>query len=230
MGNLPDELWSRIMEIGIRSSVLGFRELCCLSISCRRLHRLSAEDDLWSVLLAEDFPQDGSSSLGLYSDPKSSYKAKFERNRARKLAAWRLAVLKEDSQISECSRRLEELRSLVGKEQEKLKAAISELRNLDRVRRASVAVQVWQPAVVHSCQRQLVEQCTVPIDSRTRALEMEIKLCNQQIEIYSKNFSHHRRKLDERKEALASLKYHPVDSFSRGGLSDRTAKRRKKQK
>ncbi|CAA6654497.1 unnamed protein product [Spirodela intermedia] len=227
MGNLPDELWNRIMEAGVRCSVLGFRELCCLSISC----------PLWSALLAVDFHQDGggpscpSSSDGSSStDSKSLYRAKFERHRARKLAAWRLAVLKEESQIGEHSRRLEELQSLIGKEQEKLKTASAELRNLDRVRRASVVIHVWQPEVVRSSQRQLVEQCTVPVDSRASGLEMELKLCRQQIAIYSKAFNSHKRKLDERKEVLASLKYHPVDSYEPGGQSNGGTKRMRKQK
>ena len=42
--------------------------------------------------------------------------------------------MKEESQIAEISRRIEELRSLICQEQEKLKTAVTELRNLDRVR------------------------------------------------------------------------------------------------
>jgi hypothetical protein len=48
-------------------------------------------------------------------------------------------------------------------------------------REASVALNVWQPEVVRGRQKQMVEQCVVPAESRIRALEMELRLCKQQI-------------------------------------------------
>lgn len=48
-------------------------------------------------------------------------------------------------------------------------------------REASVALNVWQPEVVRGRQKQMVEQCGVPAESRIRTLEMELKLCKQQI-------------------------------------------------
>lgn len=56
MSGLPDELWRSIMEIGIETKSLDYKNLCCLSITCRRLRRLAAEDSLWSRLLLSDFP------------------------------------------------------------------------------------------------------------------------------------------------------------------------------
>ncbi|RVW89833.1 F-box protein SKIP24 [Vitis vinifera] len=56
MADLPDEMWRQILEIGIRSSNLTYKDLCCVSISCRRLHRLSNDAVLWSFLLSSDFP------------------------------------------------------------------------------------------------------------------------------------------------------------------------------
>uniref|UniRef100_A0A1D1YVD0 F-box protein SKIP24 n=1 Tax=Anthurium amnicola TaxID=1678845 RepID=A0A1D1YVD0_9ARAE len=195
MSDLPDEIWSRIMEAGIQSSALGYRDLCCLSISCRRLRRLSGDEALWSALLALDFALEGrgssSSSSSSHSSSlssKSLYRTKFERHRARKRAAWRLAVLKEESQIAEHTRKLDDLRIVLDAEHEKLKMASKELRDLEKVRRASVAMNVWQPEVVCSSHRQLVQQCTVPVESRASALHMELRLCKQQIAIYSKAF------------------------------------------
>ena len=49
------------------------------------------------------------------------------------------------------------------------------------LRQASVAFNVWQPEVVRGRQKQMVEQNAVPVEGRLRALEMEIKLCKQQI-------------------------------------------------
>lgn len=48
-------------------------------------------------------------------------------------------------------------------------------------RQASVALNVWQPEIVRGRQKQLVEQCVVPAESRLHALEMELRLCKQQI-------------------------------------------------
>lgn len=76
MSLLPDELWRRILEIGVQSGGFSYKDLCCLSISCRRFHRLSDEDLLWSHLLSADFPSSSSSSAPS-SNPKSLYKLRY---------------------------------------------------------------------------------------------------------------------------------------------------------
>jgi len=48
-------------------------------------------------------------------------------------------------------------------------------------REASVALNVWQPEVVRGRQKQMVEQCVVPAESRIHTLEMELRLCKQHI-------------------------------------------------
>lgn len=53
-------------------------------------------------------------------------------------------------------------------------------------REASVALRVWQPEVIRARQRQIVEQCSVSVDSRLRTLDMELKLCELQISISRK--------------------------------------------
>lgn len=53
---------------------------------------------------------------------------------------------------------------------------------------ASVALNVWQPEVVRGRQKQTVEQCVVPVESRIHALEMEVKLCNQQLQVFDKAY------------------------------------------
>ena len=47
-----------------------------------------------------------------------------------------------------------------------------------------MALNVWQPQVVRGRQKQLVQQCTVPVDSRLSNLNMELKACKQQIATY----------------------------------------------
>lgn len=49
------------------------------------------------------------------------------------------------------------------------------------IRQASVALNVWQPEVIRGRHKQIVEQCAVSADSRIHALEMEVRLCKQQI-------------------------------------------------
>lgn len=53
-------------------------------------------------------------------------------------------------------------------------------------REATVALNVWQPAIIRGREKQIVEQCNVSVDSRSRTLEMELKLCKQQIAIFQK--------------------------------------------
>lgn len=45
---LPDEIWRKILEMGVKNSKLGFKDLCCVSISSRLLNKLSSEDTLES--------------------------------------------------------------------------------------------------------------------------------------------------------------------------------------
>ncbi|MED6197341.1 hypothetical protein PIB30_055708 [Stylosanthes scabra] len=185
MSLLPDELWRRILEIGIENRSLGYKALCSISISCRRLHRLSDEDSLWNRLLSDDFPLNHnltpSSLSSSSSSAKSIYKFRFERDKERRVAAHRRALLRKESQVAEHSRRLRAIETRVSQETSKMRETVAELSNLRRVRQASVALNVWQPEVVRGRQKQMVEQSVVPAESRIHALEMELRLCKQQI-------------------------------------------------
>lgn len=44
-----------------------------------------------------------------------------------------------------------------------------------------MALSVWQPEVVRGRHRELVEQSVVPVEYRVHALEMELRVCKQQI-------------------------------------------------
>lgn len=59
------------------------------------------------------------------------------------------------------------------------------------LRQASVALNVWQPEVVRGKIKQVVEQNAVPVESRVHALEMELKLCKQQISGFEKAYVSH---------------------------------------
>ncbi|KMT11263.1 hypothetical protein BVRB_5g110120 [Beta vulgaris subsp. vulgaris] len=187
---------------------LSFKDLCCLSISCKRLRCISNEDSLWSSLLAYDFPR----KRIIISSPstKTLYKSWHEKDKARRLAAHRRAVLRKESHIAEHSERLEELRTRRDDETAKMKIAAVELSNLRKVRQASVALSVWQPEVIRGRQKQIVEQCAVPVDSRINALEMELKLCKQQVIVLEKTCRYEKQRLEEAKEQLEFMKYHPL--------------------
>lgn len=51
-----------------------------------------------------------------------------------------------------------------------------------------MALNVWQPEVVRGRQKQIVEQSVVPAESRLHALEMELRLCQQQIAGFEKAY------------------------------------------
>ncbi|GAV82772.1 F-box-like domain-containing protein [Cephalotus follicularis] len=213
---LPDELWREILEMGIKKSKFTYKDLCSVSISCRHLHRLSNEDSLWSHLLFFDFPvittttNPSSSSSPLI---KSMYKIRFERERERILAAHRRAILRKESQIGEHSRELRRIEALLNNEREKLKSTVMELSNLSNLRQASVALNVWQPNVIRDAQEKLVEQSVVPFECHLHGLEMELRLCKQQITAFDKAHRDEKQRFYNAKEELMSLKYHPLRDF-----------------
>ncbi|XP_038882938.1 F-box protein SKIP24 [Benincasa hispida] len=210
MSELPVELWTQILEVGVKSYVLTYKDLCCVSISSPRLRRLSDDDCLWSHLLSSDYPSSSSSFPSSASSSKSLYKIRLERDRNRKKAAHMRAVLRKESQIAEHYRRLGELENWLMVETNKLTTTLTELSNLRTVREATVALNVWQPEVIRARQTQIVEQCSVSVDSRSRTLDMELKICKQQIAIFWKALKDERQRLNLAKEELTSLKYHPL--------------------
>ncbi|KAL3507031.1 hypothetical protein ACH5RR_032413 [Cinchona calisaya] len=235
MSILPDELWRRILEIGVSTTstststataavnpCLNYKDLCCLSITCRRLNRIvSSEDSLWSSLLLSDFPplhnlpsNKSSPCTTSSSSSKALYKLRYERDREQKRLAHRRIVLRIESEIAESSRKIREMELQSVEEREKMRITVAELLNLRRVRQAAVALNVWQPEVIRGKQKQMVEQCDVPVESRISALEMELRLCKQQIANYDKAIKVETRKVERAKEQLESVEYHPLHDFS----------------
>ncbi|OAY76402.1 F-box protein SKIP24 isoform X2 [Ananas comosus] len=225
MSTLPDEVWLRILELGAASSILGYRDLCRVAIASRRLNRLSQEPSLWGALLALDFPFSGSETPS-----KSLYKIKFEKDKARRIAMRRMAVIGAEERVLLTKKKLADLELSMAREGERMKATLEELENLERVRSASVALNVWQPEVVRGRQKQIVEQCTVPVESRLNALRMEARVCKKQIETFKKAYHNEKLKLSEYEEKLRSLKYHPLSSDQLIGTVDSLNPKRQKLK
>ncbi|KAB1223116.1 F-box protein SKIP24 [Morella rubra] len=231
MSILPDELWRRVLELGIKTGGWTYKDLCCISISCRRLRKLSNEESPWRHLLLSDFPSDCDPSLSCStSQSKALYRNRYERDRERKLAAHIRAVLRKESQIGEHSRKLRAIESRLAKETENVRATIVELSNLGKVREASVALKVWQPEVIRGRQKQIVEQCVVPVESRVHALQMELRLCKQQISGFEKALKEEKQRLDTAKEELESIKYHPVRDYKSSSAQGQESNRKRKRK
>ncbi|XP_010519359.1 PREDICTED: F-box protein SKIP24 [Tarenaya hassleriana] len=228
---IPDELWRKILDIGVKTSIFSYKDLCCISISCRRLCRLSTEDTLWLHLLSSDFSElnDASSSSSSSSPAKWLYRTRFEREKERKVAAYRRALLRKESEIAELYRRIRETETQLSEEVQRLHAATAEFSNLEKIRQASLALNVWQPEIVRSRQRQIVEQNPVPVKGRLDALEMEMKLCKNQIIGLNKSLKKVKRRLDTAKEELESMKYHPLRDYKStpSGDQERMVKRKK---
>ncbi|KAL0339924.1 UNVERIFIED_CONTAM: F-box protein SKIP24 [Sesamum radiatum] len=250
MSMLPDELWTRIMELGIQTKTLDHKNLCCLSITCRRLHRLAADDSLWSCLLLSDFPSSArdfnflknndnststvrdnncSSSSAANVKFKSLYRIRYEKDREQKRLAHRRVVLRIESEIAERLRKIQEIELQTSTEKEKMNKAVAELVNVHKVRQASVALNVWQPEIIRGRQRQMIQQSNVPVDFRINALEMELSLCKQQIAGFDKALRVEKRRLDEAKEQLASVKYHPLQDFSSTSCQQNECRNRSKK-
>ncbi|CAO2820499.1 unnamed protein product [Amaranthus hypochondriacus] len=233
MSELPDELWRRILELGVQTSAINtqsfsFKDLCCISISCKRLYRLSNEDSLWSSLLSADFPSIISNTSSS-SSSKELYKSRYEKDKARRIAAHKRAVIRIESRIAEHSRKIKDLQVRLDEETQKMKLAASELSHLHKVRQASVALNVWQPEIIRGRQKQMVEQCAVPVDSRINALQMELKLCKQHLIVFQNTYRDEKKRLEEAKEVLMSMKYHPLQEFVviERKVGDPNAKRKK---
>ncbi|XP_051138845.1 F-box protein SKIP24 isoform X1 [Andrographis paniculata] len=222
MSALPDEMWRTVMDIGIETKSLQYRDLCSLSISCRRLRRLASEDSLWSFLLLTDFSlsaddlkrENGSISSSIQSGKfKSLYKIRYEKDREKNRLARRRVVLRMESEVAERLRKIRDLELQSSEEKEKLNMVVAELRNLRKARQASVAMNVWQPEVIRGKQKEMIQQSNVPVEFRINALEMEISLCKQQIAGFDKALRLEKRRLHEAEEQLASVKYHPLEYF-----------------
>ncbi|ERM97257.1 F-box protein SKIP24 [Amborella trichopoda] len=209
MANLPDEIWSLIFELGVKRKILGFKDLCSLAISCKQFKRLSAHNDLWSVILTLEFPSSSQSN----GSSKSNYKTSFERDRSRKIAAHKRAILRVESEIALSQNSLKDLEHRMLQEGETIRELTRELKNLQKARHASVALNVWQPEVICGHQKEVIAQSSVPVESRIQALEMELRVCKECIARFTRARDVHKWKMARNQERLASLKYHPVPSY-----------------
>ncbi|XP_075514581.1 F-box protein SKIP24 [Primulina tabacum] len=229
MSTLPDELLRRIMEIGIQSGTLVCADLCRLSIVCRSFRLLAADDSLWLHLLFSDFPSSrndlnliitevSSSDADADAKLKRLYRVRYESDRNRKRQQQICAVLKLEGKVAEHLGKIRRIELHILEEKDKLNKADAELKYLCQVRHASVALNVWQPELIRARQEQMIRQCTVPVKSRIKILDMELNSCKHQIACLRKSLIIEKRRLCEAEEKLASLKYHPLQDVEASSL------------
>ncbi|PIA63129.1 hypothetical protein AQUCO_00200867v1 [Aquilegia coerulea] len=115
-GSLPDELWIKILEVGIENSILGCGDICAFSISCKHFNKLSNDDILWSSLITLDFPPKSpnnhhhqSSSISI-SSKKTLYKYKLDRYIRNKYASIKKRLIKHERSLGRLAIRIQRLR------------------------------------------------------------------------------------------------------------------------
>lgn len=55
IGSLPDQLWLRVLRLGVGGGSLDYKDLCSLSFVSHRLRRLSASDSVWQLAFQRKF-------------------------------------------------------------------------------------------------------------------------------------------------------------------------------
>ncbi|KAH7295690.1 hypothetical protein KP509_27G060900 [Ceratopteris richardii] len=191
MACLPDEVWIEALQLGVRARILDHRDLCSLSIVSRRLNRLSSLSFLWKPLFEREFSQ-GESSTNITApsdlsvtlkqwDYKSQYKLRWGKVKAAKALAHKRRVLRIQSDVAVLEKECKDLEREMQAEKIKLSNILTELQTLEQARRSSVALKLWQPEIVRLVQEQVVRQQPIDPQFRHYSLEMEAKVCREEI-------------------------------------------------
>ncbi|KAI5055272.1 hypothetical protein GOP47_0030417 [Adiantum capillus-veneris] len=184
MACLPDEVWTEALQAGVEAGVLDYRDLCSLSITSRALNRFSSLACLWKPLFQRDFapkhiPADAAARPP--SDYKAEYKARFEKIKAAKVAAHKRRLLRLQSEGAALEKECKDLERQMQIEKSKLSKTLGELKSIEHARISSVALRLWQPERVRSMHQQVVEQQPIDPQFRQYSLEMEAKVCREEI-------------------------------------------------
>lgn len=75
IGSLSDELWLRVLRVGVDGGFLDHKDLCSLSCVSHRLSRLSSSDSVWQRAFHRKFapPSDEASSYASGAKRKGQY-------------------------------------------------------------------------------------------------------------------------------------------------------------
>lgn len=215
MTTLPTEVWAEILQAGISNSVLDYRDLCSLSIVCPSLNRLASLTSLWKPIFLRDFPQSSQDGVcsPAHSDFKTAYRKRFEKIRAAKVAAHKRRVLRMQSQGVVLAKECKELEELMHLEKTRLSSILSELKCLEQARKASVALKLWQPHTVRLMQQQVVEQLPIDPEIRKHTIEMEAKVCMEEIKRCNSSMERKRSLFEMTKKEMEFLTYNPMQDL-----------------
>ncbi|KAL5547293.1 hypothetical protein UlMin_006980 [Ulmus minor] len=152
MSTLPDELWKKILEIGVETRGFTHMELCSLSVTSCDLYRLSEDDHLWCHLLSTDFP-DKSTHLPAESS-KAANRSWFVLEKLKSLIA-------KKREAQQHSKNVEEFENLLKEKSQKLWSMLTEISR-------------WQPEAVRAKHPQIVNNSVLLVEPRIDALEVEL--------------------------------------------------------
>ncbi|XP_024403253.1 F-box protein SKIP24 isoform X2 [Physcomitrium patens] len=223
MGCLPDELWTKILGLGIEKEVLDYRDLCSLAFVCRRIKKISYFDCIWRPLWERDQAKlsVGSSSRNLVVEPgmarkendakafRDLYRIRFEKVRAAIMAAHRRRVLRVESQVAVLQKEAQQYQLDIQVERRKLVATVAELKSFEVARRSAIAIQVWQPQAVRARQQEVLEQQSVNVGARQQSLQMEINVCRERVQQFEKSLQAKKSAIEKCKKELDSLTFNP---------------------
>jgi len=209
MDTVPDEIWTRIFEIGIEQNILSYRDLSSIAISSRRLCRLSGQNGVWKLLWAKDFPSEADSAA-FHQKYKSIYRLKFERIKAVKVAAHKRSVLRIQSQALVLERECKDLETQLQEEKKRHNSTLVEFKNLERARQSSIALNVWQPQFVRLAQNSVLEHTPVHTESRIHSLKMEMRVCKERIARFTRSINEKQNMMERVKRELEALTYKPL--------------------
>ncbi|KAF9614175.1 hypothetical protein IFM89_015683 [Coptis chinensis] len=117
---LPDEIWTKILETGIEKSILNHTDLSSFSICCKHFNSLSNDNTLWSSLLTLVFPHDPDgrniTDELLLESKKLVYKYRLERHQRNTIDWARRALEGFRIRSNSVSRRVRRCRRLLTEE------------------------------------------------------------------------------------------------------------------
>ncbi|XP_024526335.1 F-box protein SKIP24 [Selaginella moellendorffii] len=215
--DLPDELWQRVILGAVERSRLDYRDVCLISMACRALRRVSELDCIWRLLWDQEL---GSSSSMTEGETAVAWKRRFATRYGRiKLSRqndYNRRMLRIQSQILLLQREYKTLARDFVLEKRRVALASRELIRADNARQASTALQIWQPQAVRTRHQQVIQQQQlVDPDSHRHNLEMEVKVCREQMQRLQRNLNSNRTKLARAEEELRLLNYHPTKEWEK---------------
>lgn len=135
---------------------------------------------------------------------------RFERVKAVKIAAHKRLVLRIQSQALVLERECKDLETQLHEEKKRHNSTLVELKNLERARQSSIALNVWQPQFVRMAQNTVLEHTPVHTESRIHSLKMEMRVCKERIARFTRSINEKQSMMERVNRELGALTYKPL--------------------